>query len=52
MVGDGDADVQTALNAGVSSICVLWGYRSKEQLEKVGGTVFINNPTELLDIIK
>jgi phosphoglycolate phosphatase len=50
-VGDGEADVQVAINAGVNGISVLWGYRTKEQLEKVGATVFAKTPQDLLKLI-
>ena len=50
-VGDGETDVQTAKNAGVNGISVLWGYRTKEQLSSVGATVFAQNPKDLLKLI-
>ena len=50
-VGDGETDVQTAINAGVNGISVLWGYRPKEQLVNAGAKVFVNHPTELLSVI-
>ncbi len=51
LVGDGEPDVLTALNFGVKGISVLWGYRDKEQLKKVGASTFCTNPIDLLDII-
>lgn len=39
-VGDGEADVLTAKNAGLNCVSVLWGYRSKAQLEAAGATLF------------
>ena len=51
-VGDGDADVQVALNAGVKSVSVLWGYRDKDYLEKLGAKIFVENTAQLLDILK
>lgn len=50
-VGDGDADVKFAQNIGVSGISCLWGYRTKEDLEKVGATTFATDPAALLEII-
>lgn len=50
-VGDGETDIQTAANAGISCISVLWGYRSKEQLLAAGGKVFAENYEELGRII-
>lgn len=46
-VGDGETDVQTAANAGIDCISVLWGFRSKEQLKAAGATRFAENFKEL-----
>lgn len=51
-VGDGESDILTSLNARIKGIAVLWGYRSKEKLEKVGAKLFANSPNDLLDLIK
>ena len=50
-IGDGETDVMTALNAKIKCICALWGNRTKEQLSKVGGTVFCDYPQQILKII-
>ena len=50
-VGDGDADVLTAINSGTKGIAALWGYSPREKLEKFGATVFARSPRELLSII-
>ena len=50
-VGDGDTDVMTAKNAGIKCISVLWGNRTKGELEKVGATVFAENPSDILKVI-
>ena len=50
-VGDGETDVETAKNAGLDCVCVLWGYRTKEQLESAGGTRFAHSFAELGDMI-
>lgn len=49
-VGDGETDIATAANASIDCVSVLWGYRSKEQLECAGGSVFANTFTELYEI--
>ena len=46
-VGDGETDVQTARGAGIDCVSVLWGYRSREELEKVGAKHFANDWREL-----
>lgn len=51
-VGDGEPDAQIAINAGVNGISELWGYRTKEQLQKAGATVFVKSPQELLQYLK
>ena len=50
-VGDGETDTITAQNSGTQGIAVLWGYRDREDLEKVGATVFAKTPEDLLSII-
>ena len=47
-VGDSDVDHKTASNAGFYSVSVLWGYRSRQQLEEAGAVDFIEKPEELL----
>lgn len=46
-VGDGETDVQTAINANVKMAAVLWGYRSKAQLKAAGAVNFVNSYAEL-----
>lgn len=50
-VGDGDTDVQTAKNAGMRCVSVLWGYRSREQLLAAGASQFAETFLELKDIL-
>lgn len=50
-VGDGDADVLTAANSEIKCIAVLWGYSSKEKLEKFGANTFAEKPSDVVDII-
>lgn len=51
LVGDGETDVMAAINADIKGIGALWGNRSKEQLQAVGGKIFAENPLDLLKII-
>lgn len=39
--GDSEVDIQTAENAGVFCVSVLWGYRKREFLEENGAKLFI-----------
>ncbi len=52
LVGDGEADVRTAQNAGIRSVSALWGYRTKEQLVQAGATAFAQTPAELAKILE
>ena len=38
-VGDSDVDYRTAINAGLPCISVLWGFRSRKELESLGATL-------------
>lgn len=51
-VGDSDVDIQTAKNADIPCISVLWGFREKQFLINQGGTVFAETPEELLNLLK
>lgn len=51
MVGDGETDVLTAVNAKMKCITVLWGYRDKDFLATFGADTFANSPSEILDFI-
>ena len=47
-VGDSDVDIQTARNAGLPCISVLWGFRDRDFLISHGAQTFITHPAELL----
>lgn len=47
-VGDSDVDIETARNAGLPCISVLWGFRDKDFLLAHGATTFISSPRELV----
>ena len=51
-VGDSEVDVQTAKNAGVPCLSVLWGFRDKDQLEAAGATHFCTDAADLPRIIE
>ncbi len=50
-VGDGETDVLTALNAKIDGVSVLWGYRSRAELEKAGAKIFVGDFRELENFI-
>ena len=49
-VGDSDVDLQTAMNAGLPCISVLWGFRSRDFLSSRGATTFVERPEEILNL--
>ena len=51
-VGDSEVDVLTAQNAGMPCLSVLWGFRDRDQLEAVGGSVFCDDPSLLAENLK
>lgn len=51
MIGDGETDYQTAKNAEVDHIAVLWGFRTKDKLKLCGATLFASRPEQLLSLI-
>lgn len=50
-VGDSEVDVKTGKNAGLKTICVLWGFRDRKTLEAAGAQVMIDRPEELLQFV-
>ncbi|MBR1484615.1 MAG: HAD family hydrolase [Prevotella sp.] len=48
-VGDSDVDIETARNASVPCVSVLWGLRSRDFLLAHGAQRLIERPEELLD---
>ena len=49
-IGDSDVDIQTAMNAGVPCISVLWGFRNREFLIEHGAQRFIEKPSEIIGV--
>lgn len=47
-LGDSDVDMQTAQNANMLAVGVLWGFRDAEELQKNGADILLKNPLELL----
>lgn len=50
-IGDSDVDMQTGKNAGVRTIGVTWGFRSREELLSCGPWRLADTPEGLGDII-
>lgn len=47
-VGDSEVDIQTAKNAELECISVLWGFKNKEFLQNNGAKILISKPDEIL----
>ena len=50
-VGDTMVDMQTAVNAKMIGIGVLWGFRDEEELMENGATFIVKHPLDILEII-
>lgn len=50
-VGDSDVDIQTAKNGGLHSCGVLWGFRTRQELEAEGAEYIVEHPSELTELI-
>lgn len=51
-VGDSEIDILTAKEAGMRSIGVAWGFRSRGVLEAAGANFIIDSPMSILSIIE
>lgn len=51
-VGDSEVDVLTAANANLPCVGVTWGFRKKEVLMEYGATYIIDEPNELMTVLK
>lgn len=51
-IGDSDVDMLTGRAAGVATIGVTWGFRTKEVLEAHQATYIVEKPEEIISIVK
>ncbi len=51
-VGDSEVDIQTARNAGVPCLSVLWGFRDQPELEAAGAAFFCDTTDHLTATIE
>lgn len=49
-IGDSGVDMETAVQAGMKGIGVLWGFRSRDELIDAGAFAVVEHPAEILDI--
>lgn len=51
MIGDTGVDIETGKNAGVKTCAVTWGFREKDELEKLNPDYIIEDMSKLLKFI-
>ena len=51
-VGDSEVDIRTAENTGVPCLTVLWGLRSREELEAAGAKYFCEKAEDMAAVIE
>ncbi len=51
-IGDSDVDMQTGNAAGVTTIGVTWGFRSRGVLEENGAVYIVDKAEEIISIVK
>jgi len=49
-VGDSQADVATALAAGMIPVAATWGFRSRDELAAAGATIFVDHPAQIAEL--
>ena len=49
--GDSDVDMQTGINAGVRTIGVTWGFRSREELESYSPWLIADNAEDICNAV-
>ena len=50
-MGDSNVDMQTGLGAGVDTVGVTWGFRSREELAAFRPTALVDTPAALEALI-
>lgn len=50
-VGDSNVDMETGINAGVRTIGVTWGFRTREELEAYSPHALIDHPMQIIEFI-
>jgi len=50
-VGDSGIDMQTATNANMFAVGVLWGYRPEQELIATGAKHILSHPLDLIEIL-
>ncbi|MCQ2247568.1 MAG: HAD hydrolase-like protein [Treponema sp.] len=51
-IGDSEVDIKTAVNSGLPSISVTWGFRDRELLIENGAERFADRPQDIIEILR
>ena len=51
-LGDTNTDMETGANAGVDTVGVTWGFRSREELAAFHPVLLADRPKQVMDYIK
>ncbi len=51
MIGDSNVDIETAINAGISSVGCVWGFRGRNELDNAGADFIAEVPSDICDFI-
>lgn len=51
-IGDTNVDINTAKNAHIKSVGVLWGFRDEAELKEAGADVIVSHPSQILGHIE
>ena len=49
-VGDTSMDMETAVGSGMAAVGVLWGFRTKQELQDAGARHIVDSPEKILDL--
>lgn len=50
--GDTNTDMETGKNAGVDTVGVTWGFRSRGELEAYSPRLIVDSPSQIMDFLK
>ena len=50
-VGDSNVDILTGKNGGLAACGVLWGFRTRQELEQAGADFLIHRPAQLVELV-
>ena len=51
VVGDSNVDIRTAKNGGLTGCGVLWGFRTRQELEAEGADYIVDTPARLVELV-